>query len=138
MFEQGAGQLNIEGAVRLAKAVRQDLPASPLLGTTLLTGATPTQQSTIDGTTFSWAQGIILDHTYAKGSNLITKYQKIYATGVVLGDATLLSSGVLIADVTRLTTGVVIGNTVYISNGVLLGDGYFFCSTGILLGDGVW
>ena len=34
MLEQGAGELNIDGAVRVAKPVRQDLPASPALGTT--------------------------------------------------------------------------------------------------------
>src|SRR5439155_24489568 len=50
-LEQGAGQLNIEGAVRLAKLVRQDLTATPAIGSSLLTGSAPTAQSTMDGTT---------------------------------------------------------------------------------------
>jgi hypothetical protein len=31
-LQQGAGQLNVEGAIRLAKLVRQDLTDSPALG----------------------------------------------------------------------------------------------------------
>src|ERR1035437_174315 len=46
-FEQGAGQLNIEGAVRLAKLVRTDLMSTTLLGSSLLTTSTlPTPQTT--------------------------------------------------------------------------------------------
>jgi serine protease AprX len=41
MFEQGAGQLNIEGAIRLAKLVRTDLTNATLLGTRLLITTTP-------------------------------------------------------------------------------------------------
>ncbi|MBA3767915.1 MAG: S8 family serine peptidase, partial [Acidobacteria bacterium] len=37
MFEQGAGELNIEGAVRLARLVRRDLSAATPLGAPLLT-----------------------------------------------------------------------------------------------------
>ncbi len=39
MLEQGAGQLNIEGAVRLAKLVRTDLTNSTALGASLLNGS---------------------------------------------------------------------------------------------------
>src|SRR6185503_3172701 len=41
MLEQGAGQLNIEGAIRLAKLVRTDLTTTTPLGDPLLTVATP-------------------------------------------------------------------------------------------------
>src|SRR5678816_4206671 len=51
-FEQGAGQLNIEGAVRLAKLIRTDLTASTPLGSPLLTGAPPAPQTTIAGHSF--------------------------------------------------------------------------------------
>ena len=40
-FEQGTGQVNAEGAVRLAKLVRTDLSSTTLPGTPLLTVATP-------------------------------------------------------------------------------------------------
>jgi subtilisin family serine protease len=55
MLEQGAGELNIEGSVRLAKLVRTDLTSSASVGTSLLTAAAPTPQSTIAGYNFQWA-----------------------------------------------------------------------------------
>src|SRR2546421_540745 len=61
MFEQGAGEINIEGAVRLARLVRTDLGTSKPVGSTLLTTLTPpTPQTTIAGYSFTWAQGIVL------------------------------------------------------------------------------
>src|SRR6185436_7232856 len=60
MFEQGAGELNIDGAVRLAKLVRTNINSSTPLGASLLTGASPAPQTTImiggGTTTFTWAQ----------------------------------------------------------------------------------
>ena len=93
--------MNIEGGVKLAKLVRKDLVTSltgsllsPVtsLGAPLLTSAPPTPQTTIAGHTFTWAQGIIMNYAYAKGTDLITKYQKIYdgcdhRDGVIIGDA---------------------------------------------------
>src|SRR5205085_75268 len=86
MFEQGAGELNIEGAVRLAKLVRTDLLSTTLLGAPLLTTQTlPAQQPTVAGNTFKWSGGIILNQNYAQGTALITNYQKIYGQGVLMG-----------------------------------------------------
>jgi serine protease AprX len=137
MFEQGAGQLNIEGAIRLAKAVRTDLNSTTALGSPMLNGAAPTPQSTVAGTTFPWAQGIVMDHTYARGANLITLYQKIYNLGVLVSDGTVLTNGVLVSDTTKMTNGVALGNNIMTSNGVLIGDGVNFFSVGLLLGNGV-
>ena len=67
MLEQGAGQLNIEGAVRLAKLVRTDLTNSTALGAPMLKSSAPSAQSTIDGTYFTWSQGVITDQAYMKG-----------------------------------------------------------------------
>jgi hypothetical protein len=64
-LEQGAGEINADGALRLAQEVRTDLSPSTPLGAELLTGAAPTGQSTIAGSSFSWARGIILNHGYA-------------------------------------------------------------------------
>src|SRR3954469_356185 len=53
MFGQGAGSLNIEGAVRLARLVRRALSASTPLGAPLLTSlVAPVPQTTIAGQTF--------------------------------------------------------------------------------------
>jgi serine protease AprX len=137
MFEQGAGQLNIEGAMRVAKLVRTTLTASTPLGSSLLTTTTePTPQTTIAGHSFVWGQGIILDQTYATGIDIITKYQKVYGLGMLLGDATMLSNGMLLGDNTLVTNGMLLGDNILISNGMLLGDGYVFLANGMLLGDG--
>ena len=88
-LEQGAGQLNIEGAVRLARLVRTDFGTTkpvgaPLLNTTIL----PTPKTTIAGHTFTWSQGILLGRRWAKGTSLIKKYQPVYALGTIVSDGT--------------------------------------------------
>jgi subtilisin family serine protease len=75
MLEQGAGELNIEGAVRLAKLVRTDLNSSTSVGTSLLTSLAPVHNRQIGGYTFKWAQGLVLKSGWAQGTDLITKYQ---------------------------------------------------------------
>src|SRR5205085_728594 len=64
-LEQGAGEINLEGAVRLAKLVRTDLLSTTLVGAPLLTSLTPpTPQTTIAGQTFTWSQGIVTGKTF--------------------------------------------------------------------------
>ena len=137
MLEQGAGELNVEGAVRLAKLVRTDLSAGTAVGAPLLTSAAPVATSTIAGETFTWSQGIILNHNWAAGSNLITKYQAVYAEGVLLSDGVLISDGVLLADLAKLSGGVLLGDNILVSNGITMSDGVPCMSSGVLLGDGV-
>ncbi len=138
MFEQGAGQVNIEGAVRVAKLVRSDLLAATFVGAPLLTTATaPLAKTTIAGQQFTWSQGIIMNRTYAKGTNLVMKYQKVYGLGVLLADGVLLGNGVLIADGVLMSEGVLIADSIKTATGVLLGEGNLLCSVGLLLGDGV-
>ena len=147
-FEQGAGQLNVEGAVRLAKLVRTDLPqywnpsvlnVSMPLGTALLkSGATaPTPSTTIAGYAFNWSRGIVLDQATASGVDLITKYQKFYGTGSLLGDGTKVdASGVMMSDLTMMSLGVIMSDTIWTSGGGALGEGTLFLGSGSLLGDG--
>jgi subtilisin family serine protease len=137
MLEQGAGQLNVEGAIKVAKLVRADLTNSTAIGTSMLTAAAPTPQSTIDGTTFSWSQGVIADQSYAKGVSLITKYQQVYDLGVLICDGTMLSNGVLVADQTMVSSGVLISDCITTSNGTTLGGGVSLLPAGVLLSDGV-
>ncbi|MDQ3805860.1 MAG: S8 family serine peptidase, partial [Acidobacteriota bacterium] len=148
-FEQGAGQLNVEGAVRLAKLIRTDLPqfwnpsvlnvTMPLGSPLLKSGAAlPAPQTTIAGHTFGWSRGIILDHATASGPELMSKYQKVYGTGVMLADATMLdATGVMLADMTLVTSGVLLADDILTSNGVTLSEGTFFMDCGVLLNDGV-
>src|SRR5205814_7296933 len=66
-LEQGAGEVNIEGAVRLAKLVRTDLTNQTASGAPMLTASAPDPHTTIAGQTFAWAQGILLKQRYATG-----------------------------------------------------------------------
>src|SRR5262245_14866585 len=113
MFEQGAGELNIDGAVRLAKLVRTDLNNDTALGAPLLTGPAPTPQTTISfatgNYTFVWSKGIVLANSYATGSALISQYQKVYGRGVLLGDGVLVGDAGLLSDSTMFSSGVLLG-----------------------------
>jgi serine protease AprX len=136
MFEQGAGQVNISGAIQLAKIVRTDLNASTAIGTPVFTRTPPLPYTTISGFTFPWSQGIILNQTYATGYGLAL-YQKVYAQGVLLSDGVIVSNGVLLSNTTMMSSGVVLGDSVPTSNGQMMSSGKPFIGSGVLLGDGV-
>ncbi|HWS86656.1 MAG TPA: S8 family serine peptidase [Pyrinomonadaceae bacterium] len=136
-FEQGAGQVNLEGAMRLARLVRTDLSSSTPVGTSMLTGSFGSQQTNIAGWQFDWAQGIVLDQTFATGTNLVTKYQKVYNLGALLGDGTLLADGALMTDAVLMSDGVLLGDHILTASGALMTDGSPFLNCGALLGDGV-
>jgi serine protease AprX len=135
MLEQGSGQLNVEGAVKIAKLVRRNLSALTPLGASLLTAAAPAPRTTIAGETFNWSQGIIIRHGHANGVELITKYQKIYGLGVLATDAILFSDGVLATDRTLLSDGVLATDNVLVSDGQILGSGTIFLASGVLATD---
>jgi len=135
-FEQGAGEINIDGAVRLARLVRTDLTATTAVGAPLLTATPPTPQTTIAGFTFNWAGKINLSCAFASGVNLITKYQGIYATGVIASDGVIITNGVIASDGVDITDGVIVGDGVIISNGVIASDGVII-TDGIVVSDGV-
>ena len=105
MLEQGAGLLNVDGAVRLARLVKPTLPTT--VGTALLTTTSlPTQQSTIAGQTFNWGQGVITNWGFLTGSELLTKWQGVYGSGQVLGDATIFSNNIFSIVSGRTSTAV--------------------------------
>jgi hypothetical protein len=104
-LEQGAGEMNVEGAVRLARAVRTDLSSLTPLGAPLLTADAPVETTTLSNESFTWAGGLILNHTYVTGSNLITKYQNVYGYGSVLGDGVIEGAVGQTIDPTCLTVG---------------------------------
>lgn len=136
-FEQGAGQVNIEGAMRLARLVRTDLNANTALGSSLLTSAAPTPRTTIANHTFGWGQGIVIAQSFATGVSLITKYHKIYGLGVVMTDGTVDAYGVLVSDSKLIASGVTISESILVSNGSMMSDGSPFLGCGSLLSDGV-
>ena len=162
MLEQGAGLLNVDGAVRLAKLVKTTLPTSN--GTALLTASLPTSQtSTIAGQTVKWGQGAITNFGFLYGNALMAKWQSVYASGVILGDATsyasstlslvsgktsgvslksgavtINSSGVILGDSANaiFASGQVLGDGTILGDGIILGDGVII-GDGIILGDGL-
>lgn len=95
VLEQGAGQLNIEGAMKLAQLVRQDLSSPVQVGMPLLTGAPPSS-STFGGSTFAWGATIVRKFNTMTGTSLVTRLQGPYCTGELLGDGFLLSDGLII------------------------------------------
>src|SRR5205085_1956012 len=92
-FEQGAGQINIAGAVNLAAQAQLKKNGKTHVGASLF-AKMPSTYTTIAGYTFQWSRGIVVGQTYATGPGL-TLYQKVYDLGVLFGD------GVLLGDSTR-------------------------------------
>ncbi|MEK7283693.1 MAG: S8 family peptidase [Acidobacteriota bacterium] len=84
LFEQGAGMLNVEGAVRLAKSVSRYAYALPV-GQTLAPSGLPTAQSTIAGETFTWSQGLIWGIGSLRGQAMFTTQQEAYAQSLIWG-----------------------------------------------------
>ena len=147
-LEQGAGLLNVDGALRLARLVRTDLSSSTPLGAPLLGGGSPVPQSTVAGETFWWSQGLVLNHTAVTGSDLYTLYQKVYAPGAQLDSGVFEGAGgAQTRNTSMLTGGVTLGLWVLTSDGSTLAGGTPLLETsalledtlpyGIMVGDGI-
>ena len=138
MLEQGAGQLNIAGAVQLAQSVRTDLSEATTVGSSLLTGdqpGPPAPETTVANHTFTWSRGIILNHTYVTGSDLITKYQLVYSLGRLLGNGVITGDSTLVLDPSYFSDGVITGDHILTSYGVITGDGSAFLAVNLLFQD---
>jgi serine protease AprX len=144
-LEQGAGEINLDGAVRVAKLVKTTLPTAN--GTALLNSALPSpQRSTIGNQNAWWSKSIVTNRLLLTGDDLMNKYQGMYANGVYMGDSVsvvnarltrsaTMTSGVLGLAVGGINgdTGVVMGDGVIMADGVIRGgDG-----TGVVMGDSV-
>jgi serine protease AprX len=134
-LEQGAGELNVEGAVRLAGLVRTDL-TNLTNGAPLLTGPAPTPQTTIGSVTFNWSSWLVERYNVVFGPDLMTQYQGIYGQSVLMCDGVLLTSGCLLADGTLLAGSTLLSDGVLIADGGLLLHGSLLAD-GTLLPDGV-
>jgi hypothetical protein len=85
LFEQGAGLLNIDGAVRVA--ARLSSKAGTLqVGQKLVTGqGLPSPQSTIAGETITWSQELIWGFGALKGAAVLTTQQAAYSQSLIWG-----------------------------------------------------
>jgi subtilisin family serine protease len=89
LFEQGAGLLNVEGAVRLALSLSPQ-SGSLAVGETLVRwSGLPAPQSTIAGETFAWSQGLIWGFGVLRGQSLFTTQQEAYAQSLIWGGRNL-------------------------------------------------
>lgn len=85
LFEQGAGLLNIDGAVLLARALRD---SEPLLAFEDTPSAGPAQllpQSVIAGERAVWSQGLIWGRGLAFGPASLDSDEAAYAQGLIWG-----------------------------------------------------
>src|ERR1041384_6929790 len=136
VLEQGAGQLNIEGAIKLTLMVRQDLSSPAQVGMPLLTGSV-TPSSAFAGNNFAWSAMILRKFNTMSGTALINRFQGPYFTGELLGDGFLLADGVIV-NKGYLTAGgqqLMNGGTVWSNNGFTV-DGLTI-STDTLITDAV-
>jgi subtilisin family serine protease len=118
LLEQGAGEVNGEGALRLAAAIKPTLPivGAPLLGTSM-----PAEQSVIAGETFNWFGHIYGSYNHVlSGSALFQKYQQLYTVGFCwVGDQVTINGLVM-------TNGHLLSDSVNFADGFLLADGILF------------
>lgn len=151
-LEQGAGMVNIDGAVRLARLIKTTMPTSN--GAALLkTGAAlpVSQTSVIGGQTVTWGKGIITNFGFLYGNDLMNKWQGMYANGVLVSDSTPFSGSALTRSTTMTNGTLSLYQGAISNNGVLVSDGTLYLSAnamggsptpfvnsqGVLVSDGV-
>ena len=145
-LEQGAGQLNVEGAVRLAKAIRTSLPISVTPGTAMLvnnvlpkqSGENVAELSKVGGTRFNWASRIISGRSSITGSTLYSKYQGIYNLDNAFGLGKIGNNGLLLVDDGLLSGDgllLVDDGLLLVDDGVVVSDGLLLVDDGLLLVD---
>ncbi len=131
-FEQGAGGLNLEGAVRLARSLRSDLDFGSLDkgdSTVPSDWTMPATTSTIGEDSFPWAQYITGDHTLMTGSDLVAKYQTIYNPENTFGLGVTFADGSFLLNTSDyFTTGLLVNRNINISNGGMGGSGSHWLS----------
>ena len=128
-LEQGAGMVNFDGAVRVARLVKQN-PGTLANGAALLTASLPTNKtSVIGGETVYWGKGVVTNYGILYGDELMTKWQAMYANGVLVGDGTTYTNNILSKVASKTTAGVSLYQGAITNNGVLVSDGTTFLSS---------
>lgn len=167
IVQQGAGLLNVEGAARLAGALRTDVTQAIARGTIhvgdslLARGATmPVQTSIIAGQSVPWGGYVFAGGAHVlAGAELFKRFQAIYDPSLVwargcvtldeapVSDMQLITAGVIDADVITDSTDIfTLGSD--IANGITSGQGHLIANgvaiseghliaNGIVMGEGV-
>jgi subtilisin family serine protease len=97
LFEQGTGSLNVEGALRIARALRKDAD-SLQVGQKLVLLGLPRAESTIAGETVLWGQSLIWGSGLVTGSATLTQQQEAYAQSLIWGSRLAWGAGVTFSD----------------------------------------
>jgi hypothetical protein len=84
LFEQGSGMLNVEGAVRTARALSRRADTLPL-GAKLTILYMPVPATTIAGQTFAWSKGVIWQRGWLTGTAILELQQAAYAQTLIWG-----------------------------------------------------
>ncbi len=156
LLQQGAGLLNLQGAVSLAKALRTDVQngvwtGAMTAGTSMLAkgvAALPARQSTVNGETFNWSRMVFLGgNRVVTGDALFTKFQPIYDPRVTWAKKDVFKIGPTFWDAnnvytknfvampkpaTLLTAGVVDGTALLGSSSATNRTGLFTLSTSLM------
>lgn len=150
-LEQGAGELNVHGALSLTKLIKPSL-TTLINGDYLLIGALPsTQASTIGGQSCIWSQAVISHYGLFYGNELMTYWQGMYGKSSLLNDALIWQNGMAVTrpgfvsnnvrmmSVVMKADGDPLIGGVIIANGIVFADKSTFAS-GIVFADGrvVW
>lgn len=129
-LEQGAGLVNIEGAVRLGNDM-------VVKGWSVNYPAPPKPESTIGGTRFVWAQGVLLSHSWARGQEFITKYQQAYMWGDTLNEGVIEGYTSITLNPEVFSSGIMVSDGIMVADGTLLGAGQKLMSSSMLMSDGI-
>ena len=162
LLQQGAGLLNVDGAVALAKVLRTDI-ASAVNAGTLTAGSSllasgksmPSKTSSLNGASFNWSRvAVVGGSVIVSGDALFTQFQPIYdprftwSNGVVRKRVPTYWSGIGIAANTyvqsfsevsvptgqKLVTGSVVNGKSLVGTSSMLGKTGVFIPTATLSG----
>ncbi len=142
-FEQGAGVLNIEGAVRLAKSYKTgiDFGLNAASGSGLLSAGEsfPIPHSTVNGTTFNWSQGILTNHAYLKGQSLADTFHSVYKNNMWFEKGVSHNNAYhyILNNNFNTSSNIILTPKAVTSNGSTLGEGSVVIAFGVLVSDGV-
>src|SRR5262249_31343456 len=85
LFEQGAGMLNVEGAMRLATSISSRADTLRSRQKLMTSQSFPVAQSTIAAETFTWSQGLIWGFGTLRGEAMFSTQQDAYSQSLIWG-----------------------------------------------------
>lgn len=147
-LEQGAGIVNVEGAIEIVGKLKPNVTTFAH-GTPMLTAPLDGHDDIAGSGLVYWGKGMVTNYGLLYGDALMANWQGMYSNGVLVSDGTKMSGTTLIRSATVLSNVNLYQGAIKInSNGVLISDGTLFMSSntmsngstlgqGVLVSDGV-